>query len=246
MNTRIFTLIMENLNESFKLAKYDHVKKSLDKDTRIDFLPWTPARQKKFEAILKKELDFKDIDLQGTVKDVVANLDRKYMERFFGQIWKPKTDKYEFSGWALVDRINNTNPKKVLDFGCGYNIFKDKINNIIGIDPYNKHADYMVDILEFAVEPKSFDHIIVFGSLNFGDKSDIEMRFSKLNEILMPGGRMYFRANPGHLWPTGPYVDIFPWSFKVAYELCQKHNLTLEAFKKDNGDRLYFEVVKNG
>ena len=60
----------------------------------------------------------------------------------------------------------------------------------------------------------------------------------------MPGGRMYFRANPGHLWPKGPYVDIFPWTFEVAYELAKKHNLELEKFKQDNGDRLYFEFFK--
>ena len=100
------------------------------------------------------------------------------------------------------------------------------------------------NILEFAVEPESYDHIIVFGSLNFGDRGDINTRFAKLVEILMPGGRMYFRANPGHLWPKGPFVDIFPWSFEVAYELAKKHNLELEKFKKDNGDRLYFEFYK--
>ena len=102
----------------------------------------------------------------------------------------------------------------------------------------------MVDILEFAVEPETYDHIIVFGSLNFGDKNDIYTRFAKLNELLMPGGRMYFRANPGHLWPKGPYVDIFPWTFEVAYDLAKTHGLELEKFKKDNGDRLYFEFYK--
>ena len=44
--------------------------------------------------------------------------------------------------------------------------------------------------------------------------------------------------------PKGPYVDIFPWSFEVAYELAKKHNLELEKFKQDNGDRLYFEFHK--
>jgi len=100
--------------------------------------------------------------------------------------------------------------------------------------------------MDFAVEPETYDHIIVFGSLNFGDLEDIETRFAKLNELLMPGGRMYFRANPGHLWPKGPYVDIFPWTFEVAYRLAKTHGLQLEKFKQDNGDRLYFEIAKNG
>ena len=54
----------------------------------------------------------------------------------------------------------------------------------------------MVDILEFKVEPKSYDHIIVFGSLNFNSRDEIESRFKRVAELLTPGGKIYFRANP--------------------------------------------------
>ena len=246
MNTRIFKLFSENLEKSFHLDKYSKIRDNIDTQTVINDLPWTPARLRKFTETISNELEFEDINLSGTLEEVVDRLDLRYMNRFFGEIWKPDTDKYQYSGWGLVDLINKQNPKSVLDFGCGYNPFKGRINNLIGIDPFNNQADYMVDILEFAVEPQTYDHIIVFGSLNFGDKNDIYTRFAKLNELLMPGGRMYFRANPGHLWPKGPYVDIFPWSFEVAYDLAKTYGLTLEKFKKDNGDRLYFEMYKNG
>ena len=244
MNTRIFSLIDENLKNSFNLPKYDNINEQITENTHVGSLPWSPARLRKFKDSItsKLQLDISSVDV--TVKELVADLDKKYMHRFFGEIWQPTTEKYQYSGWSLVDLINNTNPKAVLDFGCGYHPFKSRINNLIGIDPFNNSADYMVDILDFAVEPESYDHIIVFGSLNFGDRGDIETRFAKLESILMPGGRMYFRANPGHLWPKGPYVDIFPWSFEVAYELAKKHNLELEKFKQDNGDRLYFEFHK--
>jgi SAM-dependent methyltransferase len=244
MNTRIFALIKENLDEAFHLEKYDKIRETFSKDTIIDDLPWTPARQRKFTEHIASKLQFDEVDLSGTIEQAVARLDTRYMNRFFGEIWQPDTDKYQFSGWALVDLINKQDPKAVLDFGCGYNPFKGRIPNLVGIDPYNNQADYMVDILEFAVEPETYDHIIVFGSLNFGDRNDIDTRFAKLNELLMPGGRMYFRANPGHLWPKGPYVDIFPWTFEVAYDLAKTFNLELEKFKKDNGNRLYFEFYK--
>jgi len=39
-------------------------------------------------------------------------------------------------------------------------------------------------------------------------------------------------------------VDIFPWSFEVANDLAKAHNLTLETFKKDNNNRLYFVYLK--
>jgi SAM-dependent methyltransferase len=244
MNTRIFNLILKNLETSFSLSKYQAEIKDLNETTDICNLPWTPAKFKKFKDAVKTELSFDEIDVTGTIKDVVDRLDQRYLTRFFGEIWKPTTEIYQYSGWGLVEEINAREPKAVLDFGCGYNLFKGRIKNLIGIDPYNNCADYMVDILDFKVEPESFDNIIVFGSLNFNSRSEIDQRFAKLVEVLMPNGKMYFRANPGILWPNGMYVDIFPWTFEVAYELAQQHNLTLETFKKDNNDRLYFVYVK--
>ena len=57
----------------------------------------------------------------------------------------------------MDNEINKLNPRKVLDVGCGYNQFKGRINNLIGIDPYNNCADYQVDIFEFVDEPNSYD-----------------------------------------------------------------------------------------
>jgi SAM-dependent methyltransferase len=235
---------MENLNFTFNLPKYQKIRKELNENTELDSLPWTPARRKKFEDKISAELQFESVQLQGTVAQIVDQLDKRYLNRFFGEIWKPTTEQYQYSGWALVDEINKHDPKAVLDFGCGYNPFKGRIKNLVGIDPYNNCADYMVDILEFKVEPASFDHIIVFGSLNFNSRDDIEKRFKRLTELLMPGGKMYFRVNPGITWPTGPYVDIFPWSFEIAYELAGFYNLDLETFKKDNNNRYYFVYKK--
>jgi hypothetical protein len=244
MNNRIFNMITEKLESAFNLPKYQSVRDSLSKDTVVTDLPWTPARFDKFHDAVKTELQFDTIDFSGNLTAVVDRLDKKYLNRFFGEIWKPTTEIYQYSGWGLVEEINKADPKAVLDFGCGYNPFKGRIKNLVGIDPYNNCADYMVDILEFKVEPESFDHIIVFGSLNFNSRDEIDVRFERLTSILMPGGKMYFRANPGVLWPTGPYVDIFPWSFEIVNEFADKFNLKLLEFKKDANNRLYFVYQK--
>ena len=60
----------------------------------------------------------------------------------------------------------------------------------------------------------------------------------------MPGGKFYLRANPGVTHKTGPYVDIFLWSFEVANNFAEKYNLTLLEFKRDTNDRLYFVYQK--
>jgi len=244
MNLKIFNLLTKNIEFFLKLPKYEKNLTELKSDTVLESLPWTPARFRKFKNQIEKDLQFSDLNLTGSIDSIVDDLDKKYLARFFGEIWKPSTDVYQYSGWPIVVEINEKNPKSVLDVGCGYHPFKGRIKNLVGIDPYNNCADFMVDILEFKVDEETFDHIIVFGSLNFNEKSDVELRFKRIVELLMPGGKIYFRANPGISWPNAPYVDIFLWNFEIAHEFAKTYNLKLETFKKDNNNRLYFVYEK--
>jgi hypothetical protein len=150
----------------------------------------------------------------------------------------------EYTGWELAEEVNKLNPEKVLDVGCGYHPFKGRIQNLIGIDPYNNCADYEVDILDYKVKPASHDVVMALGSINFNSSDEIEARFSHCVDLLKQGGKFYLRANPGITHKTGPYVEIFPWTFEVVNEFAEKYNLTLDTFKKDNNDRLYFVYTK--
>lgn len=245
MNTKIFKLITENLEDAFKLPKYQDIR--ITADTVIKDLPWTPARYRKFTESVNKELQL-DFEYTGTVKQVVDELDRQYLRRFFGEIWKPRTGDYQWTGWQIVDEIKKHNPKSVLDVGCGYNQFKERLPNLIGIDPYNDCADYMVDILDYCVPGEQHDAIMALGSINFNDREDIEERFAHCVNMLAPGGRFYIRANPGIQWANGPWVDIFAWDFAFVKELEKKYNLKLETFKQDGPNspsgRLYFVYSK--
>jgi SAM-dependent methyltransferase len=241
MNTKIFQLLTKNLQNSFNLPKYATIL--INKDTVVNQLPWTPARFKKFKNIINNTLDL-NCEFVGTVEQIVNKLDIKYTGRFFSEIWKPQTETYLYTGWNLVEEINRLNPSKVLDVGCGYNQFKDRINNLIGIDPYNNCADYQVDILEFSSVPESFDVIIALGSINFNSKEDIDQRINACVKLLKTKGKMYFRVNPGIQHNKGPWVDVFKWSFETAHEFAMKYNLSLDTFKKDSNDRLYFVYTK--
>jgi len=131
----------------------------------------------------------------------------------------------------------------VLDVGCGYHPFKGRINNLVGIDPYNNCADFEVDILDYRVKHK-YDHIIALGSINFNSRDEIESRFEHCVNLLEVGGTFYLRANPGIPHKTGPYVDIFPWSFEIVNEFADRYNLKLLKYKQDANDRLYFVYEK--
>lgn len=241
MNTKIFALLTKNLTEAFNLPKYEDI--SISANTVVDQLPWTPARYSKFKLAMETELQL-NCDYVGTVADITADLSERYTHRFFSEMWRPRTNEYEHTGWQLVVEVNKLNPEKVLDVGCGYHPFKGRIQNLIGIDPYNNQADYEVDILEYRVKPESHDAILALGSINFNSKDEIEQRFSHCVNLLKSGGKFFLRANPGIPHKTGPYVDIFPWSFEVVNEFAEKYNLTLDTFKRDANERLYFVYTK--
>jgi SAM-dependent methyltransferase len=249
MNSKIFNHIVRKLHETWHLPKYAEIRNTISGDTMLDTLPWTPAKKQKFKTVLEETFGV-SIEVVGTVEELVNRTDDRYLAWFFGEAWKPRTDMYHWTGWRIVEEINKTNPSKVLDVGCGYNPFKERIPNLVGIDPYNNCADFMVDILDYTVETESFDHVIALGSINFNSRSDIEVRFKKTIDLLKPGGKLWMRANPGldhdgvKTPNKGPWVEIFPWSFDVAYELAKKYNLTLETLKQDQ-DRLFFLFKRN-
>jgi len=244
MNTKIFNHLVEKLRETFNLPRWDQIRTSISADTIILDLPWTPKRLAKFKDDLANLFDV-EIDLSGSVTNVTADIDDKYAARFWGGgVWQPRTDVYQYTGWNIVDEINKLNPKAVLDVGCGYNQFKPRIKNLVGIDKFNNSADYMVDILEYNVEPETYDAVIVFGSINFGDYDDVSARFRKVFELTAPGGKIYVRANPGQTHKNGSWIEIFPWDFESAHRIAKENAVTLVTFKKDNGDRLYFEYQK--
>ena len=240
MNTKIFNLICKNLQDSFNLPKYADI--TINADTVVQDLPWTPARYRKFKDAVEAELSL-SCDYVGTVRGIVDDLSERYILRFFGEIWKPRTGEYEHSGWELVEEINKLNPERVLDVGCGYHPFKGRITNLVGIDPYNNCADYEVDILEYRVKHQ-YDVILALGSINFNSRDEIEARFSHCVDLLKTDGKFFLRANPGITHRTGPYVEIFPWTFEVVNDFAEKYNLRLETFKKDANDRLYFVYQK--
>jgi SAM-dependent methyltransferase len=243
MNSKIFNHIVKKLNDTWHLPKYQEIRARLGADTVLDQLPWTPARLAKFQQDLTDTFNI-PVEVTGTVADLVERTDTRYLNWFFGEIWKPRTEQYQWTGYRIAEEICRMNPRRVLDVGCGYNPFKGRIPNLIGIDPYNNCADFQVDILDYRVEPNSFDHIIALGSINFNSREDIEERFAATVNLLEPGGLLWMRCNPGHSHKNGPWVEIFPWSFDVAYELAKVYGLTLETLKQDK-DRLFFLFKKN-
>lgn len=241
MNLKIFDYFITNLKKSFILPKYSSVE--IDGSTVYQNLPWTPARRSKFEKLIFSEFGVEP-SWNGRVVDVVERIDQEHTKNFFKKdgSWFPRTDDFEFSGWGVVDRINALDPSAVLDVGCGYNLFKDRVANLTGIDKYNSSADFMVDIMEYDVPERSYDVAIVFGSVNFGSAEDIRAQMRKVVSLVKPGGMLFIRANAGSPHPNGKYINLYYWTFKDAYDVAEDNSCELLTLKKDSHSRIYIEM----
>ena len=143
---------------------------------------------------------------------------------YWATSWQPDYSKFEFSGWRLLTQIRSND--KILDIGCGHNLFKDKLKQQIhGIDPYNVLADELVSWEDY-VPSKEFNVYFVLGSLNFGAEEVVERQVAKLAEITNKGDRIYWRQNPGtadHPWEGVEEIQFYPWTIEKNYEWAKKY-----------------------
>ena len=170
--------------------------------------------------------------------------------QYFKDSWKPDYDKFEYSGWKLLQQIR---PKdEILDIGCGYNLFKDKLGDrVYGIDPANDKADQMIaweDYTPIARTGRSrFNVYLALGSLNFGTEQEVEAQIKKLSEVTEKGDRIYWRQNPGigdHPWKGVENVRFYPWTIEKNYEWADKYGFWVRECREDTGNRIYAEWFK--
>ena len=155
--------------------------------------------------------------------------------------------KWKYSGLSLIDEVNGLKPRAVLDVGCGYNEFKGRIHNLIGIDPYNDKADFEAGTLDYKTDQK-FDIILCLGSVNFGSKEKIIAEVGRCVQLLANDGLMFFRVNPGlsHDKPEADWIEFFPWNVPFIIELSEMYNLKILDIRDDTNSRKYFVYKKHG
>lgn len=163
------------------------------------------------------------------------------LHKYFSKYWDNDMKKWKYSGLALIDEVNNLRPRTVLDVGCGYNEFKGRIHNLVGIDPYNSKADLQVHTLEYKTDQK-YDVILCLGSVNFGHKEKIIAEVGKCVNLLADGGTMFFRVNPGlqHEKAEAKWIEFFSWNVPFIIELADMFNLKILDIRDDSNQRKYF------
>ena len=189
-----------------------------------------------------------DVELSrkyDTLVEYANAIDDKCLERYFSTYWQSNLKKWKYSGLSLIEEINAMKPRSVLDVGCGYNEFKGKIHNLIGIDPYNDNADFKVGPMNFRTIQK-FDVILCLGSVNFGGENKIIAEVGRCVSLLEDGGIMFFRVNPGlsHDTPESKWVEFFAWNVPFIIRLSEMFNLKILDIRDDTNSRKYFVYKK--
>lgn len=190
------------------------------------------------------DVDFAEQEFTN-IYDLAEQIDQLVLANYFGKVWYSETKKYKYSGLSIIDEVNAMNPEAVIDVGCGYNEFKGKINNLIGIDPYNDKADIKVRIEEFETDTE-YDVAICLGSINFGSTDKIYNEVSKVVSLVRPGGKIYFRANPGeqHTNPAAKWITFYPWTPEFIMNTASSLGCEVEMLRMDVGNRYYFVLKK--
>ena len=177
--------------------------------------------------------------------------EQEELDKFFNSTWKAKPlEKWEHTGIKLIDKIKPN--ESVIDVGCGDNLFKGKIDNLIGIDPYNTLADIKVGILEFETD-KKFDVAFCLGSIKYGNEETIIKQISKIVSILKNTNRIYWRFNASSSTEKTP---IFIWNEEKIKHFANMFNYQIKYMAKENEKfnnktrglqrkRIYCEWIKN-
>jgi len=152
---------------------------------------------------------------------------------YFSNLWNPRLHSYHYSGWKLLEKISPI--EHVLDVGCGHNLFKPYLPHLVGVDPSFEQADHQCTIQEFKTDQK-FDVAVCLGSVNFGSEHDIIEQLEKINSLMKPKSRIYWRSNPGHNDHKNKKFEkfvIYPWSFNKHAEFAKQFEYKLSFIKWD-------------
>lgn len=137
------------------------------------------------------------------------------------QLVQNRLTKYVETGQKLIEEVNSYNPKIVLDLGCGDNIYKGKINNLIGIDILDdSKQDITAPIENLPFKDNYADVILALGSVNFGDDDLIDKQIREMKRVAKPDALIYLKILPEH--NVDPY---YFWTLNKLIKKTQQHNL---------------------
>jgi hypothetical protein len=100
--------------------------------------------------------------------------------------------------YYYIKFLLETNPKSILDLGCGINVFKDYLPGVIGVDADEKSLCDVVDHFdqEYAQGHKyNYDSVISINAIHFAPINTIAERLKWVAGLAKTGGRVFVSFN---------------------------------------------------
>jgi len=88
-------------------------------------------------------------------------------------------------------QVNST--AKIIDVGCGNNLYKQYYENLVGVDPVAPAADVKSTIEEFETNQR-FDVAFCFGSIVYGTEERIRNQISKVVSLMESQNSIFWRS----------------------------------------------------
>jgi hypothetical protein len=123
--------------------------------------------------------DIREIWMRGSLPGNTPTSREFHFNRYFAM-----------STFYFINHIIKYSPNKVFDLGCGGNLFRKLVPNIIGIDPYHPSADINDFVDEDFVRghQSQFDSVMAINSLHFRGLDQFRSILGDFHSMLKPGG----------------------------------------------------------
>lgn len=160
------------------------------------------------------------------------NQDDKVLETVFSNDFQRQKIDHGYIPW-IVDYANSLNPSLVIDVGCGRNLYKNQIQNLIGFDSSDYvEADFKSTILDATFDDNCADIVMALGSIQFVSFKFIRKNLEQITKWTKPGGHIIMRVtlkDQQHLEKIKVYnkKKLLPWTIDFLEEVTNNLNLEI-------------------
>lgn len=127
---------------------------------------------------------------------------------------------------------------KIIDVGCGQNLYKKYYNNIVGLDIVDYGADIVSSIQDAKIKKETFDIALCLGVFH-GSFNNVTADIEKISSWVKPGGYIICRARQNSMNYRIEVKNNRYFNLDVIDNYSKKFNLCLLKKYLDQGEIRY-------
>ena len=145
-------------------------------------------------------------------QQLIEDFDEVSLDKFFthhnsmtSRYWygcSNRRTRFSATSFYYLNFLLEKHPSEIYDLGCGWNIFKRYIPNLIGVGPEPPNGrDFFADIHDYVDDDyiqghqNFFESVFSICALHFHPLSDISKIINEFHSMIQPGGRGYLSLN---------------------------------------------------